>query len=152
AGRLLILLLIAFDLFSLFNKGVASNYYQTNRYHLLFVFVHVAYLSWALAFLWKRLDAAQRYWGYGILLFAMATIFTVVVSVTLRENSYSILSIGLKAIALAISILFLTGINRQQKRYEQEKIQALQRLNDLQQQHTVLVEKKVTERTEQLAH
>src|SRR5690606_7701813 len=150
AGQLLILLLIVFDIFSLLNKGLGSNYYQTNRYHLFFVLAHLSYLSWVVLFLWKRLDSAQRYWGYAVVLFAISTVFVVAVSVTMNENSYSLLSMWSKTNALVIGILLLTGINRQLKQHEQDKLQALQRLNDLQQRHTFLIERKVAERTEQL--
>lgn len=152
AGQLLILLLILFDLFGLLNKVIGSNYYQTTRYHLLFVFVHLAYLSWVAPRLWKKLDAAQRYWGYAIVIFAATTVFIVAVAALLKEDGYPLLSMGSKISALIMGILFLMGINRQQKQYEEEKFMALRRLNELQQRHTELVEKKVTERTKQLAH
>lgn len=149
-GRLLIALILFLDIFSLLNNGLGSNYYQTNRYNMLMVFIHLAYITWVLATVWKAADSAQRYLVYGILCFGAGTVFMVTAAFVLKEGSYMLIGIGAKVIALLVSTLFLTGFNKQLRQHEHDKLLALQRLNELQQQHTFLVEQKVVERTEQL--
>ena len=128
----------------------AGNYYLSA---LIDCTVHPVLLIFIILILrtcWGRLNSAQRYLAYGLVLCALATIF-ITTSILLRHER-TLNSAGLVSdfLILAIFLLFSTGLKEDMRQNELAKQAALRELNRLQQHQNSILEKKVEERTEEL--
>lgn len=100
---------------------------------------------------WKRLTPPQRYLGYGLLLFFIAAAFTVLNSALIHERSLQTTSFLSNFTTLAVFLLFAMGLKEELRQHEIGKNAALEELNLLQQHQNALLEKKVEDRTSELA-
>src|SRR5690606_11147277 len=131
-------------------NSTTGNYRLSNTINLFIAPVHLVYIGYILIFLRKKLNPAQYYLIYGILLFGITVVFSTINSVLLNEQSLTFFPILAKLIMLCISLLFLAGLHKQLQQHELEKIVVLQELNDLQLQYNTRIEKNVEERTLEL--
>ncbi len=143
----LVKIVIAFSAISITYNSLTGNYYITNKINLLFAPIHLVYIIYILIHLRKKLNAAQHYLVYGILLFGFAVAFLTVNSFLFQEQSLMSASIVAKSTILCISLLFLVGLHKQLQQHDQERIVVLEQLNDMHLQYNTTIEKKVRERT-----
>lgn len=99
---------------------------------------------------WSRLNPAQRYLAYGILLCGASGLYATLNALLTHERSFSSISLIGYCLVLAIFLLFSTGLKEEMRRHELAKQVALEELNRLHQQQNSLLEKRVEERTEEL--
>jgi two-component sensor histidine kinase len=140
-------IVIVFSAISVTYNSLTGNYYITNKINLLFAPIHLIYIIYILIHLRKKLNAAQHYLVYGILLFGFAVAFLTVNSFLFKEQSLISASIVAKSTILCISLLFLVGLHKQLQQHDQERIVVLEQLNDMHLQYNTTIEKKVRERT-----
>src|SRR5690554_431882 len=107
-------------------NSTTGNYRLSNTINLYIAPVHLVYIGYILIFLRKKLNPAQHYLIYGILLFGVTVIFSTINSVLLNEQSLTFFPIFAKLIMLCISLLFLVGLLKQLQQHELEKIVVLQ--------------------------
>ncbi|WP_410220957.1 7TM diverse intracellular signaling domain-containing protein [Pedobacter sp.] len=148
-SRIVIIGLPIFSVLCLFNNILTSNYYLTNLINLYISVVHVSYIISTFT-LWKKLDNSQRFLLYGIIVFVLGVICLVSLTAVLHEQGFIYAPIITQTCIVLITILFLTGINLKLKQHEHEKIETLKQLNRLHQEHNIIVERKVEERTLEL--
>lgn len=146
-SQYLVKVLIVFSCLSLLYNTLTANYYLTNKINLYLAPIHLFYVVYILILLGKKLTSAQRYFVYGVFLFGFAVVFFTISSFLFNEQSLIIFPIVAKFTILCISLLFLVGLHKQLQQHEQEKLVALQQLNDIQLQYSTTIKKKVKERT-----
>jgi len=142
--------MIAFSAFCVINNALTSNYYFTNQLNLSCSLVHFGFITYTLSVLWRKLDASQRFLVYGTWVFALGAIALVACSFLLKEKGLVYAPIIANSSIVVITILFLTGINQRLRQHEKEKIAVLEEMNTMHQQYSILVERKVKERTFEL--
>lgn len=127
-----------------------GNYWLTNVIHYIENPVIVGFIIGAIYTCWRRLSLAQRYLGYGIMLCGTAGLF--IAGNAFFNHERALTSTGLVAdcIILAVVLLFSTGLKEEMRLHEIAKLAALEQLNQLQQHQNSILERKVTERTEEL--
>jgi len=150
-GMLIIKGIILFSVLSVLHNAFTSNYYLTNQFNLLFSVVHFAYIGYTLATSWNKLDTSQRYLAYGLITFIIGVFIFVGSILLFDEQSLEYAPLISNTTILLITLLFLMGLNHKLRQHEQEKISVLEQLNTLQKQHNTLIERKVEERTAELA-
>lgn len=148
-SRIVIIGLPIFSVLCLLNNILTSNYYFTNLINLYISIVHVSYIISTFT-LWKKLDSSQRFLLYGIIVFVLGAICLVGITAAMHEQGFIYAPIVTQTSIILITILFLTGINLKLKQHEHEKIETLKQLNRLHQEHNIIVERKVEERTLEL--
>ncbi len=146
-SRFLIKIMIVFFVLCLLNNILTSNYYFSNSINLYFAPIHLCYISYIIIFLKKKLNSAQHYLVYGILLFAIAATFVTINTFLYGEQSLDSSPIIAKSTISCISLLFFVGLHKQLQQHVQDKIIILQQLNDINLQYNTMIEKKVEERT-----
>jgi two-component sensor histidine kinase len=131
--------------------------YWTGNYNLSAIincFEHplmVGFVAAALYTCWPRLSAAQRFLGYGLALSGTAGMFITTNILLHHERSLTTTTIIGDCIILAVVLLFSTGLKEEMRSHEVAKQAALQELSRLQSEQNSQLEKKVSERTEELA-
>jgi two-component sensor histidine kinase len=100
---------------------------------------------------WSRLSAAQRFLGYGVALCITSGVFITINILLHHERSLTTTTIIGDCVVLAVVLLFSTGLKEEMRSHEVAKQAALQELSRLQSEQNSLLEKKVSERTEELA-
>jgi len=100
---------------------------------------------------WRHLSAAQRFLAYGVMLCVTAGIFITANILLNHERSLTTTTIIGDCVVLAVVLLFSTGLKEEMRSHEIAKQAALQELSRLQSEQNSLLEKKVSERTEELA-
>lgn len=141
---------VAFSLLGVFYNGLTSNYYLVNSINLYLAPIYLGYISYILFVLRKKLNAAQYYLVYGILLFAVAVVLVTISSFLFDEQSLNFSPVIANLTIVCISIIFLVGLHKQLKQHEHEKIIILEQLNEIQLHYTSMIEMKVEERTLEL--
>lgn len=142
--------IIVFSVLCVLYNGMTDNYYLTNNINLYIAPIHLGYISYILIFLRKKVNSAQRYLVYGILLFGVAVVLITISSFLFDEQSLDFFPVVAKLTIVCISILFLVGLHKQLRQHEHEKIIILEQLNEFQLQHNTMIEMKVEERTHEL--
>lgn len=146
-GRYLVKIMITFSFFILLNNSITANYFLSNKLNLLLTPIHLIYIASVLIYLRKKLSSAQRYLIYGLLMFVFNIAIISINSFLFHEQSLLSIPIAAKSTICCISLFFLAGLHKQFQQHEQEKIIALEQLNELHQQYNVKIEMKVEERT-----
>jgi two-component sensor histidine kinase len=128
-----------------------TNYQLTGYIHFM---EHPLILGFIIATLytcWPKLSPAQRYLGYGIMLTGIAGFLITLNSLFNHERTLNFTSAVSEVIVLVIVLLFTTGLKEEMRHHEVAKQAALEELNRLQQHQNSILEKMVSERTEELA-
>lgn len=146
----LIKTIVAFSLLGALYNGLTSNYYLVNSINLYLAPIYLGYISYILIVLRKKLNAAQHYLVYGILLFALAVVVVTISSFLFDEQSLDFSPVIANFTIVCISIVFLVGLHKQLQQHEHEKIIILEQLNDIQLHYNTMIEMKVEERTLEL--
>ncbi|NML21281.1 hypothetical protein HHL16_10380 [Pseudoflavitalea sp. G-6-1-2] len=128
-----------------------GNFNLTNSINLSSFPLPLGFMCASIWVCWKRLTPPQRYLGYGLLLFFVAAAFTVLNSALIHEKSLQTTSFLSNFTTLAVFLLFATGLKEELRQHEIGKNAALEELNQLQQHQNALLEKKVEDRTSELA-
>ncbi|ANE50084.1 7TM-DISM domain-containing protein [Flavisolibacter tropicus] len=136
-------------------SGVCINYFTgnfnlantINLWAFVFPFTFVVFL---IACCYRRLDRAQKYLYYGIVLFVAAGLFVTLSSAIIKERALLIAPYVSNFTSLAIFLLFSTGLKEALRQHEIDKLAVLHQLTQLQKEQNILLENKVTERTEAL--
>jgi two-component sensor histidine kinase len=100
---------------------------------------------------WPSLSAAQRFLAYGVALCVTAGMFITANILLNHERSITTTTIIGDCVVLAVVLLFSTGLKEEMRSHEAAKQAALQELSRLQSEQNSLLEKKVSERTTELA-
>jgi two-component sensor histidine kinase len=127
-----------------------GNYNLANNINLLLHPLMLVFIIGALVTCWTRLNPAQRYLAYGIILLGASGLFLTLDSTLTHERSLSMVAAVGDCTILAIFLLFSTGLKEAMRRHELDKQAVLEELTQLQQHQNILLEQKVTERTEEL--
>lgn len=99
---------------------------------------------------WHRLSKAQRYLAYGIGIFFLSAITTIIGSTIWREQALSPMPYISNITTLAVFLLFATGLKEDLRQHEIDKHAAMRELNTLQQFQNSILERKVEARTSEL--
>ena len=129
----------------------AGNYWLTGVIHCIENPLLLSYIGIAVYMCWKRLSAAQRYLGYGVMVCGAAGLFITVNTLLIYERSLNGSAIVADCAILLTFLLFSTGLKEEMRHHEVAKLAAVQQLNELQQHQNSILERKVAERTEELA-
>ncbi|WEK38284.1 MAG: histidine kinase dimerization/phosphoacceptor domain -containing protein [Candidatus Pseudobacter hemicellulosilyticus] len=124
-----------------------GNYNLMNNINLLAFLLPFSFVLLAIRVCWRRLDRAQRFLCYGMLLFVLGALLISGGSFFLREKALDFTPYIGHIATLSIFILFSTGLKEKQRQHELDRNAALAELNRLQHEQNLLLEKKVTERT-----
>jgi len=127
-----------------------GNYWLTGVIHYAENPVMVGFIIAAVYICWSHLSPAQRYLGYGLMLCGAASSFVAANALLHRESSLTTTGLVGECIILTVVLLFSTGLKEEMRLHEVAKLAALEQLNQLQQHQNSLLERKVTERTEEL--
>lgn len=128
-----------------------GNYNLSGLIHFCEQPLMLAFVVSAILVCWPRLSPAQRYLAYGLALAGLAGLFITVNGLLNHERSLTATSIISDGIILAVVMLFGTGLKEEMRSHEIAKQAVLEELSILQQQQNSILEKKVAERTEELA-
>lgn len=138
---------------SLANLGIdyfSGNYWLTGMIHYIENPVIVAFIIASIYTCWPHLSPAQRYLGYSIAFCGTAGLFIAANVLLHHEQALSSTGLIADSVILIVFLLFSTGLKEEMRRHEVAKLAALHELNQLQQHQNSILEKKVTERTEEL--
>lgn len=142
--------IIIFSASCVLYNSLSANYHLTNTVNLCIAPIHLAYISYILIRLRKKLNAAQYYLVYGIVLFGLSVAIITISLFLYGEQGFGNIPIIANSTIACISLLFLVGLHKQLQRHEHEKIIILEQLNDIQQRYNTMIEMKVEERTLEL--
>jgi two-component sensor histidine kinase len=131
--------------------------YWTGNYNLSVIIncaEHPLMLGFVIAALytcWPHLSAAQRFLAYGLALCGAAGMLITVNVLLNHERSLTTTTVIGDCIVLAVVLLFSTGLKEEMRSHEVAKQAALEELSRLQLLQNTILEKKVAERTGELA-
>jgi two-component sensor histidine kinase len=127
-----------------------GNYYLSSLIDRASHPLMLATVGFAVIACWRRLNAAQRYLGYGLIMLCASGLFLTLFAILGQEKALNSMSIVGNGFNLAMFLFFATGLKEEMRRHELAKQVALEELNRLQQYQNSLLEKRVEERTEAL--
>ena len=149
-GLLVVAGVLLVSVTSFFINYFTSNYNLMNNINLWSYVLPFSFIAYTLWKCWRQLDRAQRFLGYGIMLFALGGVVTTLGSALLHEKFLLMAPYITYPITLGVVVLFATGLKEELRLAEIDKNAALQQLNHLQLEQNTLLDQKVRERTKEL--
>jgi Signal transduction histidine kinase len=149
-GIIGIIILVVNSIIGISIDYFTGNFNLANNLQLMEFVVPGGFILAALITCRKRLNRAQYYLYYGIILMGVAGLFVTLSSALIHEKSLHIVPYISNAVILLIFLLFSIGLKESLRQHEIEKNVALNALNELQKKQNQLLETKVEERTREL--
>ncbi len=148
-GKAILYGIILVSVLSFFILTYSTNFKIMSQLNGLFFLVQAVYLLRTLM-LWKTFDRQERFLAYGVIVYLLIAFFVTILLFIIGENVFSLFALLSGIMIIVISLLFLTGINGKLWENQKQKTLYLAQLNELQLQQNHLLEKKVSERTNEL--
>ncbi|MDF2191857.1 histidine kinase dimerization/phosphoacceptor domain -containing protein [Paraflavitalea sp. CAU 1676] len=151
--RVGILLVLGLGMLSVVQLGIdhfTGNFALANKINLYLSVFPLSFIACSLWKCWHRLTRAQRYLAYGLGLFFLSAIYTVLSSALIKEKALLPTPYISNITTMAVFLLFATGLKEALRQHEIDKHEALEELNTLQQFQNAILEKKVEARTSEL--
>jgi two-component sensor histidine kinase len=149
-GMILLAIKVCVSVVSLGNNYFRSDYHLTNLINVWSFLLPFSYFTYCIWYCWRKLNHAQRFLAYGIILFELAGMAVSLTSALLHEQSIAITPHIANFTTFGVVLLFSTGLKEELRQSEIKRNASLQRLALLQKFQNETLEKKVEERTEQL--
>ncbi|WEK37495.1 MAG: 7TM diverse intracellular signaling domain-containing protein [Candidatus Pseudobacter hemicellulosilyticus] len=102
-----------------------SNYNLMNTLNLLLCLPIIALLLVMIVRLWKRLDKAQLFLAYGILLFTVGGLVITICGFSLKEGSIALLPYVYTTNIILVALFFSTGLKEKLRMVDLDRKQAL---------------------------
>ncbi len=148
-GKAVLYGILLLSTLSFFINTYTGNFRVMSHINGFFLVVQVSYLS-SLLLLWKSFDKQERFLAYGVIIYLAVALFVTLALFIKGEAVYSLFAILSGSVLVAVSLLFLTGINGKLWQNEKDKTLYLAQLNQLQQRQNQILEESVMERTREL--
>lgn len=149
-GILMLCFLAVVSVGCFFVTVVTFNYRLTNQIKAVTFLIPACYLVYSIWHCWRRLNHAQRFLAYGIVLFVIAGFALTTIATIIPQEAIAINPHIANFTAFGVVLLFSIGLKEELRQSEIKRNASLQRLALLQKFQNETLEKKVTERTEEL--